>query len=57
MWAVIETENDVQVVPYSDSKPHDLSIDCQCHPSIDESGAIVHNSFDERELTECLPRS
>lgn len=57
MWSVIEINEEIHVVPDNDKRPHKLGIDCECNPVFDKCGAIGHNSFDERELTECLPRS
>ncbi|WP_171494609.1 hypothetical protein [Acinetobacter junii] len=56
MWSVYEYHDSVHVVPEKDLKPHTYSPDCECG-CVYEDGLYVHNSYDERELTENLPRS
>ena len=55
-WEVFEVLSGVHVVPRSDSKPHQCNEYCDCGVYF-EKGIYVHNSYDERELTEDLPRS
>jgi hypothetical protein len=42
------------VVPKEDMRPHRNSIDCWCHPKVDDEDpfVIIHNSMDERERYE-----
>ena len=54
-WEVHEIHDSVHVIPQSDLKPHDFNPDCKCGVRY-ESGVYIHNSYDERELTENLPR-
>ena len=56
MWSVYEYHDSVHVVPEKDLKPHTYSPDCECG-CVYKDGVYVHNSYDERELTENLPRS
>ena len=41
----------VQVIPESDTREHELSQDCWCHPvqDDDDPDVWVHNSHDKRE--------
>ncbi len=55
MWKVIEIHDSIHVIPENDKKPHDQNPDCKCDP-IYEDGVYIHNSYDERELTENLSR-
>lgn len=55
MWKVIEIHNSVHVIPENDQKTHEQNPDCKCHPK-NEDSVYIHNSYDERELTENLPR-
>lgn len=42
------------LVPFEDSKSHELTTDCHCVVELDEDGTILHNSFDGREHIEAL---
>lgn len=51
-WAVTHGEfGHAHVHPLCDSREHDLSDRCWCHPWLDE-GIRVHTSNDKRELRE-----
>lgn len=50
-----EIHESVHVTPQNDLKPHDFNPDCKCGVRY-ENGVYIHNSYDERELTENLPR-
>ena len=54
-WEVHEIHDSVHVIPQNDLKPHDFNPNCACGVSY-EDGVYTHNSYDERELTENLPR-
>lgn len=54
-WAIYEIHDSIHVIPVDDLKPHIESPDCTCGV-VYEDGVYVHNSFDDRELTEDLPR-
>lgn len=54
-WEVHEIYDSVHVIPQNDLKPHDVSANCICGVSY-ENGVYIHNSYDERELTENLLR-
>lgn len=54
-WEVHEIHDSVHVMPQGDLKPHCFNPDCACGVKYD-SGVYIHNSYDERELTENLPR-
>ena len=54
VWEVINHHGSIHVIPKSDSKEH-FFLECGCNPKY-EGGVYVHNSYDERELTEELPR-
>lgn len=56
MWGIIETLGMIHVIPINDTKEHGLSISCECGVYLSEDGVFTHNSFDERELIEELPR-
>lgn len=56
MWAVINEYGLYHVVPLDDKKEHELSPDCECDCYLSDDGVFIHNSYDERELTENLPR-
>lgn len=51
-WEVI----DFNVIPIDDIKEHIKSNQCWCNPDYDD-GIYIHNSLDNRELTEELVRS
>lgn len=55
MWEAHEIHESVHVTPQNDLKPHDFNPDCKCGVRY-ENGVYIHNSYDERELTENLPR-
>lgn len=55
-WGTYKVHDSVHVIPEFDLKPHDQSPDCECGCTY-EDGVYTHNSYDERELTENLPRS
>lgn len=55
-WGVYKVHGSVHVIPEFDLKPNDQSPDCECGCTY-EDGVYIHNSYDERELTENLPRS
>lgn len=55
MWQVIEIHDSVYVIPQQDIRPHSEGSDCACGVKY-EDGVYIHNSYDERELTENLPR-
>jgi hypothetical protein len=55
MWKVIEIHDSVHVISENDLKQHKENLDCECSPKY-EDGVYIHNSYDERELTENLPR-
>lgn len=42
------------IVPIDDLRPHEASVSCWCHPTVDEerSDVYVHHSMDQRELYE-----
>ena len=54
-WGVYEINNSIHVIPEDDLKQHDYNPNCACNVKYD-SGIYIHNSYDERELTENLPR-
>ncbi len=56
MWQVIEKNDSVHVIPVNDLKEHTPYADCKCGTSY-KDGVYIHNAYDERELTENLPRS
>jgi len=55
MWEVHKIHDSVHVIPEDDKKPHQYNADCDCGVRY-EHGVYIHNSFDERELTENLRR-
>lgn len=56
MWGVFEEFGLIHVVPLDDKKLHELSHICECDCYLNNDGVFVHNAYDERELTENLPR-
>lgn len=54
MWEVVKYHDSIHVVPRNDLIEHSFD-DCECCPRY-EDGVYIHNSKDERELTELLPR-
>jgi len=46
-----EVTPDAQVIPRDDLRQHSQSLDCWCHPTVDE-GVTIHHSLDERETYE-----
>lgn len=58
MWINVLNGNDIlHVIPIDDLKEHESKETCFCNPWKDEEGFYVHNSADNRELTEGLPMS
>ncbi|BAP37811.1 hypothetical protein AS4_28710 [Acinetobacter guillouiae] len=55
-WEVRNFLNLIHVIPINDLKKHTYTHDCICNCSY-EDGVYIHNAFDERELTENLPKS
>lgn len=54
-WLCVRIESgDVHVMPLDDTKPHDESRSCACHPRIDirANNVVIHNSYDGREIVE-----
>ena len=54
-WAVVVVDYDgiheTHVLPMHDVYEHESSMECPCNPDL-KYGAIVHNSFDNREAYE-----
>jgi hypothetical protein len=52
-WSICgcNTGRPFHIVPEDDLKEHECE-DCPCNPVVNEGGAVVHNSFDNREATE-----
>jgi hypothetical protein len=42
----------IHIVPKDDGHPHVFSIECECCPTINNDGVVVHNAFDKRENLE-----
>lgn len=40
------------VLPINDTREHEESDTCWCHPTTDEDGVVTHHSADQRELFE-----
>lgn len=56
-WGNYEDEcGHYHVIPINDLKDHEISASCKCDCSF-EDGVYIHNSYDERELTENLKPS
>jgi hypothetical protein len=49
-----DEEGQTHIVPINDTREHDISAECWCHPVPDEEDEtiFVHNSADLRELCE-----
>jgi hypothetical protein len=49
-WLVIGSH----IIPDDDFRPHDVELDCWCHPQedFDVSGVFIHQSMDGREAFE-----
>ncbi len=39
------------VIPINDLREHVVSVDCWCHPLLDDD-VVIHNSLDQRESYE-----
>lgn len=46
-WACVT--DPLEVLPFNDVAGHTTGENCACEPSIDDSGAVVHNAWDQRE--------
>lgn len=45
-------DGNVHIFPVDDGHPHVFSIECECCPTINNNGVVVHNAFDKRENLE-----
>lgn len=55
MWEIVEYHDSLHVMPVGDVKNHSVP-HCDCGVCYVD-GVYVHNSYDERELVENLPKS
>lgn len=54
-WIVVSAEGQSShVMPSSDLRDHEYSMDCWCRPRVDDGDGdtVVHNAMDRRELIE-----
>ncbi len=47
----------IDITPLNDLKKHEVGGDCWCNPELNEDGVWIHNSLDNRELTEGKPHA
>ena len=56
MWATLECETDIQILPVGEETFHTWDGSCSCCPKINLNDVgkmvVVHNAYDQREVLE-----